>query len=246
MESQGFMKKIVLTHLYPGEMNIYGDMGNIIALRKRLEWRGFEVDYQAVGINEEYDFSSTDIVFGGGGQDKGQIAVADDLQRHQSSIQSAVDNGTVFLLVCGLYQLFGRKFVTVSGSELMGIGVFGAETIGSEKRLIGNVTVQTQWGELVGFENHSGRTFLDQEQSALGRVTKGGGNNGRDGFEGAVVNNAFGTYLHGSLLPKNPEFCDELLRRALKNRGIDKSRLDPLEDIDLIALSARNSAKSRP
>lgn len=240
------MKKFVLTHLYPAEMNIYGDMGNIIALRKRLEWRGYEVDYQTVGLNEEYDFATADIVFGGGGQDKGQIEVADDLQRHRKSIQAAVDDGVVFLTVCGLYQLFGHKFTTVTESELMGIEVFDAETLGSDKRLIGNVAVQTQWGELVGFENHSGRTFLNQGQSALGRVTKGEGNNSEDGFEGAVVKNTFGTYMHGSLLPKNPQFSDELIRRALVRRGSDKVKLQPLDEIDAIAEAAKQDAKSRP
>lgn len=235
--------KFRIVHLYPGEMNIYGDWGNIIALRKRLEWRGYETEYRPLHLEEEFDFTTADIVFGGGGQDKGQIAVADDLQRHARNIHKAIDAGVVFLAVCGIYQLFGHKFTTSTGSELPGVGVFDAETVGSSDRLIGNVTVQTQWGELVGFENHSGKTTLAPEQSALGRAVQGYGNNGDDGFEGALVKNVFGTYLHGPLLPKNPEFTDELLSRALANRDIQKE-LAPLDDE--LAHQAAEVAKQRP
>lgn len=235
--------KITLTHLYPAELNIYGDWGNIIALRKRLEWRGHEVEYHALNLSEEHDFTQSDIVFGGGGQDKGQIAVADDLQQHQDNIAEAVEKGVVFLAVCGTFQLFGEKFITSTGSELPGIGVFDAETVGSDDRLIGNVVVQTQWGELVGFENHSGKTELRAGQSALGRVVRGHGNNGNDGFEGALKKNVFGTYLHGSLLPKNPDFTDELLIRALRRHDKD-IQLDPLDDS--LAHKAAEVAKDRP
>ncbi|MEX0749123.1 MAG: glutamine amidotransferase [Candidatus Saccharimonadales bacterium] len=238
------MKKIVLAHLYPREMNIYGDWGNIVALTKRLEWRDYEVVYEPIGLGAEYDFSRADIVFGGGGQDRGQVAVADDLQRHREAIHVAAEQGTVFLLVCGLYQLFGHMFTTIEGAELPGIGLFDAETVGSSERLIGNVVVQTPWGEVVGFENHSGKTTLAPEQSALGRVVQGHGNNGEDGFEGAVVHNVFGTYLHGSLLPKNPDFTDELLRRALERRGDKLVITDKIDDS--LAERAAAVAKRRP
>ncbi len=235
--------KVKLAHLYPDKMNIYGDWGNIITIKKRLEWRGHEVDYQRVEVGDSYDFTDVDIVFGGGGQDKGQIEVADDLQRHADNIHKAVSDGGVFLLVCGLYQLFGRRFTTSNGAELPGIGVFEAETFGSSDRLIGNVTIGTSWGNVVGFENHSGKTELSTSQSALGRVIRGHGNNGKDGFEGAIVGNTFGTYLHGPLLPKNPIFCDQLLKRALTRRKANLT-LDGLDD--KIAFKAAEVAKNLP
>ncbi|MEX0668642.1 MAG: glutamine amidotransferase [Candidatus Saccharimonadales bacterium] len=235
--------ELKIAHLYPQNMNIYGDWGNVVTLEKRLEWRGYKIKYEVVEIGDEYDFTQADIVFGGGGQDKGQLIVAEDLQRHRKNINKANKEGVVFLLVCGLYQLFGNKFTTSIGEELPGLGVFDAETVGSEDRMIGNIVLQTSWGELVGFENHSGKTILNSGQSALGRVTKGYGNNGSDGFEGAISNNSFGTYLHGSLLPKNPKFADELIKRALTRRG-DLTNLEPLSDS--LAVKAANIAKSRP
>lgn len=240
------MRPIKIVHMYPDEMNIYGDWGNIVALRKRLQWRGYDTDYKALSLGDDYDFTSADIVFGGGGQDKGQIAVADDLQRHNQSISKAIDSGVVFLLVCGMYQLFGHRFTTQEGDELPGVGVFDAETIASDDRLIGNVVVQSQWGELIGFENHSGKTYLNPGQSALGRVVKGYGNTGEDSFEGAISSNAFGTYMHGPLLPKNPEFADELLKRALEHKGSDS--LDGLDDAmdNQIAHQAAHIARTRP
>lgn len=230
-------------HLYPAEMNIYGDWGNILALQQRLRWRGYEAEYRPVRLGEQHDFTQADIVFGGGGQDKGQIAVADDLQDRLDNLHKAVADGVVMLAVCGIYQLFGRQFITSDGAELPGTAIFAAETTGSSDRLIGNVIIQTEWGELVGFENHSGKTKLDPGQSVLGRVVKGYGNNGEDGFEGAKIDNVFGTYLHGPLLPKNPQFTDELLRRALMNRG-ESGELEPLDDTT--AEQAAEVAKQRP
>lgn len=235
--------KLRIAHLYPDELNIYGDWGNIIALRKRLEWRGYATEYHPVQAGEEYDLTQADIVFGGGGQDKGQIAAADDLQTRQENIYGAIESNVVFLAVCGTYQLFGEKFTTATGSELPGVGVFKAETHGSDNRLIGNITIQTRWGELVGFENHGGKTYLEAGQSALGRVEYGYGNNGEDRFEGAVHKNVFGTYLHGPLLPKNPAFADELLRRAIKRRDA-AATLEELDDS--LAERAREVAKTRP
>lgn len=234
--------KLTITHLYPEELNIYGDWGNIITLRKRLEWRGFEVEYQAVRVGDECDFTQTDLVFGGGGQDKGQIAAADDLASRSDNIFQAIEEGVVFLSVCGTYQLFGNSFTTATDSELPGVGIFDAETVGSEGRLTGNIATQTQWGELIGFENHGGKTYLAAGQSALGRVEYGYGNNGEDRFEGAVYKNVFGTYLHGPLLPKNPVFADELLSRAIKRRN-DATTLEELDDS--LAEQARDVARTR-
>jgi CobQ-like glutamine amidotransferase family enzyme len=235
---------LVIAHLYPYEMNIYGDTGNVIALRRRLEWRGIGVRVEAVPVGSPFDFDGADLVFGGGGQDRSQLEVAADLQRRSAAIVDAVEAGTVFLTICGTYQLFGRRFLTQEGDEIPGIGVFGAETIGGQRRMIGNIVVDTEWGSLVGFENHSGRTFLDPEQRSLGVVRKGFGNNERRRDEGAVVSNCFGTYLHGSLLPKNPGFADELLLRALRRRHGSAVTLAPLDD--RLEHTAAEAAAHRP
>jgi len=225
------MSDLVIAHLYPYEMNIYGDTGNVIALRRRLEWRGLGARVDPVPVGAPYDFAGADLVFGGGGQDRSQLSVAEDLQQRSAAIREAVAAGTVFLTICGTYQLFGRRFLTQDGSEIPGIGVFAMETIGGRKRMIGNVVVATPWGDLVGFENHSGRTLLDPGQAPLGRVKKGYGNDETRREEGAVTANCFGTYLHGSLLPKNPRFADELLQRALSRRHHGPGvALEPLDD----------------
>ena len=224
------MSDLVIAHLYPYEMNIYGDTGNVIALRRRLEWRGLEARIDPVPVGADYDLTGADIVFGGGGQDRSQVEVAGDLQRRRAAIHEAVAAGTVFLTICGTYQLFGRRFLTQDGQEIPGIAVFAMDTIGGRKRMIGNVVVATPWGDLVGFENHSGRTLLDPGQPSLGRVQKGYGNDETRREEGAVTANCFGTYLHGSLLPKNPAFADELLLRALRRRHGPGVTLAPLDD----------------
>jgi len=236
------MTDLVIAHLYPYEMNIYGDTGNVIALRRRLEWRGLSARVDPVPVGAPYDFAAADLVFGGGGQDRSQLQVAEDLQRRAAAIREAVTAGTVFLTICGTYQLFGRRFLTQDGREIPGIGVFALETVGGRKRMIGNIVVSTPWGELVGFENHSGRTLLDPGQAALGKVKKGYGNNETRGEEGAVTASCFGTYLHGSLLPKNPWFADELLARALRHRHGRAVALAPLDD-GLERLAAQAAAR---
>jgi len=236
------MRPLVVAHLYPAEMNIYGDTGNLIALRRRLEWRDIPVRIDRIGVGPAYDFTAADIVVAGGGEDSAQHEVAADLQERGEAVREAVDAGVVFLLVCGTYQLFGRRFITRDGAEIPGIGVFAAETIGGGDRMIGNVIVESEWGRLVGFENHSGRTSLDPGQPAIGRVAKGNGNDGDSGMEGAVSGNCFGTYLHGSLLPKNPIFADELITRALRRMGAPEP--SPLDDE--VERRAADSAAQRP
>ena len=210
--------KLVIVHLYPREMNIYGDAGNVLTLVKRLQWRGYEAEVRAVEIGEPFDFSQADIVFGGGGQDRGQLIVGPDLVRRGEALRTAAADGLPMLLVCGLYQLFGRGFTTADGQELPGIAIFHATTHGGEERLIGNIVLESDYGRLVGFENHSGQTILEPGQTPLGRVTKGYGNDAGSRHEGAVINNAIGTYLHGPILPKNPALADHLLLTALKRR----------------------------
>ncbi len=236
-------QKLVIAHLYPREMNIYGDLGNIIALVKRLEWRGFGAEVRPVEIGQPFDFSEVDIVFGGGGQDSGQLLVGTDLLRHGDDLRAMAAAGVPMLTICGTYQLFGRGFTTVDGRELPGIDVFKASTIGSEVRMIGNIVVDSPWGQLVGFENHSGQTILEPSQEPLGVVRKGNGNNPKSKREGAVSNNAIGTYLHGPILPKNPALTDHLLLCALQ-RKYKIAELEPLDD--QLEKAAAKAAMGRP
>ncbi|MBA3655187.1 MAG: glutamine amidotransferase [Actinobacteria bacterium] len=220
---------LTITHLYPVEMNIYGDRGNVLTLCKRMEWRGITANVVDVGVGEPFDPSRTDIVFAGGGQDRGQVAVGLDLQSRTDALLEAAEAGVVMLVVCGTYQLFGRRFQTLEGHDIPGIGLFKADTIGSTQRLIGNVTIETRWGPMVGFENHSGQTTLDPGEAALGDVIKGYGNNATDKVEGALHHNVHGTYLHGPVLPRNPAFADHLIGTAMRRR-YDVELLEPLDD----------------
>ena len=237
------MSEVVIAHLYPQRMNIYGDTGNVIALARRLEWRGVPVRVDRVHVGESYSLLDADVVVAGGGEDSSQVEVAADLEDRAEDVHRAVASGVGFLVVCGTYQLFGRRFVAADGSELPGIGVFDAETVAGKGRMIGNIVAESEFGRLVGFENHGGRTSLDPGQEALGRVIKGHGNDGESGGEGAMVANCFGTYLHGSVLPKNPGFADELLRRSLQRRH-PGFVLEPLDD--RVELTAADSAARRP
>lgn len=236
-------KPIVIAHLYPREMNIYGDMGNIISLVKRLEWRGYKAVVRSVEIGEAFDWSEVDLVFGGGGQDSGQLVVGEDLRGHGPKLRELAAAGLPMLVICGLYQLFGREFVTAAGDSIKGIGVFDAVTTAGSVRMIGNVVVESDFGTLVGFENHSGATVLGDGQAALGRVTKGYGNDPKSRMEGAVSGNAIGTYLHGPVLPKNPALADYLLRVVLERRG-EAGELKPLDDA--LELAAAKVAAGRP
>ncbi len=238
------MNRLRIAHLYPEEMNIYGDTGNVIALSRRIRWRDWESIIDRVSVGDPYDFTLADLVVAGGGEDLSQLQVAEDLQNRAGAIHDAVADGTVFLTICGTYQLFGHRFVTHTGDEIPGIGVFDLETLGGSKRMIGNIALDTPWGRLVGFENHSGRTFLAEGQQPLGRVHKGHGNNERTFDEGAVTGNAFGSYLHGSLLPKNPRLADELILRAVRRRYGPDVELEPLDDA--LEMRAAREAARRP
>lgn len=236
-------QKITILHLYPREMSIYGDFGNVLTLRRRLEWRGYEVEIIEAGVDDDPKIAEADIIFAGGGQDRGQIAVGQDLQRHKDALLKACEAGVPILTICGTYQLFGHHFTTLDGTNIPGIGLFDAETVGSKDRMIGNVIIDSEFGQIVGFENHSGKTKLNESQQPLGNATKGFGNDGSSGFEGARVNNTFGTYMHGPVLPKNPSFTDYLILTALKNKyGV--TELKPLDD--QLEEAAHKSASSRP
>ena len=223
--------KLSIAHLYPKHLNLYGDRGNVITLLKRCEWRGIDVDFEEINVGDS--IKDHDLYFIGGGQDKQQEEVAQELFSHKDVLISQRDKGTVFLGICGGYQLFGHYYQPHDKDRLQGISLMDAYTVAGNKRFIGNVTVKTDFltpKTLVGFENHSGLTYLGEDVVPLGVVTVGNGNNGKDGFEGARYKNVFGTYLHGSLLPKNPHFADFLISLALEKRYGEKMDLEPLDD----------------
>lgn len=225
--------EIRAAHLYPDVMNIYGDRGNLIALRYRCEARGLAFRLVDVNIGDQWDPADTDIVVIGGGQDREQRRIADDLAARGPALRAAIDHGLPALAVCGGFQLFGHRYVDHDGGVIPGIGVFDLETRHPgpiADRCIGDVVLETELGEVVGFENHGGRTYLALDQAPFGRVVRGFGNNAEDGFEGARHNNAVGTYLHGSLLPKNPRLADELILAALRRRNGPEATLPPLDD----------------
>lgn len=235
-------KTIRILQLYPNEMNIYGDRGNVLTLMRRAEWHGFtpEVMYHDPGKELPKE---VDIIVGGGGQDSGQEKVQDDFLRISDALHKLANDNVPMVMVCGLYQLLGKFFKTSEGLIIQGIGIFDAETHGSPTRMIGNVIIDTPFGEIIGYENHSGQTFLGKGTRPFGTVKKGAGNNGEDGFEGAVYKNVYGTYLHGSLLPKNPVFTDELLKQAaIRKYG----EFTPAEIDDSLTELARKVAASRP
>jgi lipid II isoglutaminyl synthase (glutamine-hydrolysing) len=222
-------RPVVIAHLYPDDMNIYGDLGNVIALRRRLEWRGFDIEVRSVDVGRDVDFTDVDLVFGGGGQDSGQGVITEDLLARGDDLRRLAAAGTPMLVVCGTYQLFGSSFVTADGATLPGIGIFRARTVAGSTRLIGNIVIESAFGRLVGFENHSGQTILDPGQEPLGAVTSGFGNDHDSRREGARTNNVIGTYLHGPVLPKNPRLTDHLLQVALERR-FGTTELEPLRD----------------
>lgn len=237
------MTKINLVHLYPKEMNIYGDTGNRLILEKRLIWRGFGVTTHLVGAGEPMP-KEVDIIIGGGGQDSGQLLIKEDLIKRKHELQAMANDGVCMLMICGMYQLFGHYFLTSEGDRIPGIGVFNLVTKASDTRLIGNVTTMTEFGQIIGYENHSGLTTLADGQQPLGTTQKGQGNNGQDGSEGAQLINVFGSYLHGPILSKNPKFADEILGRALSKKTGRTVDLEPLDDS--LAEEAARLASKRP
>lgn len=236
-------RPITILQLYPRDMNIYGDNGNLQVLARRLEWYGYEP------VIISYDVGDTlpeqpDIIIGGGGQDSGQLKIQTDLIEIGPTLKQWVQDGVPTLVVCGLYQLFGHFFRTLDGVTIPGVGIFDVETVGTHERLIGNIVTDSDtFGQIVGYENHSGQTFLGTSAVPLASVVQGAGNNAGDGHEGVRFKNAIGTYLHGSLLPKNPAVADFLIRTATERRYGDFS--DNLID-DTFADRARDIARGRP
>lgn len=228
-------RTVRLCHLYPAEMNIYADRGNIAVLRRRLEWRDMALSVTECGIGDVVTPGAHDLFYLGGGQDRDQAVVADDLARTKGdAIVSAVEDGAALLAVCGGYQLAGRGYVGVDGSAMPGIGLLDAETVAGDTRLIGDVLLDARLGgesrEVAGFENHAGRTHLGAGAVPFGRVIAGHGNDGASGQEGVARLRAIGTYLHGPLLPRNPWVADTLIRWAIAHRTGSEPALEPLDD----------------
>jgi lipid II isoglutaminyl synthase (glutamine-hydrolysing) len=209
---------LVLVHLYPDLLRTYGDRGNVLTLQRRAEWRGFTVDVVGVRRGERLP-PSPSLVLIGGGTDRVQEVLAPDLKDRRGELEEAVAGGTVLLGVCGGYQFMGRTYIAADGTEIEGLGFLDIATRAGRDRIIGRVRARARLWEqdfdLVGFENHGGRTELGPRSVPLAKVTMGGGNNGRDGTEGAVQGTMLGTYIHGPLLPPNPRLADVLLHRAL-------------------------------
>lgn len=240
------MSVIRIIQLYPRDMNLYGDWGNVLVLKKRLEWRGHEVEIIDHNPGDETDFSSGDIFVGGGGQDAGQAVIQGDLLAHGEELARLVEDGVPMLMICGMYQMFGRRFLTKDGQEIKGVGALPLETIAGDERLIGNISLESEeFGRVVGYENHSGQTYLDRcDIKPLGKVIRGAGNNSEGEYEGAHYKNVIATYLHGPILPKNPKLADYLIAEALKRRGLD-DKLTELE-IDHLAQTTQTTAANRP
>jgi CobQ-like glutamine amidotransferase family enzyme len=231
--------KLRAGHLYPDYLNIYADRGNIAVLAERARLRGHELVVVPIGPGDDVP-DGIDLFYVGGGQDREQALVARDLVRKGDALRAAVDRGAAFLAVCGGYQLIGRFYRDRNGDELSGIGLLPLQTIAGERRMIGDVLLECGWAgrTLAGFENHAGRTELDEGAEPLGRVLAGFGNDGRSGFEGCRLGRVYGTYLHGPLLPRNPWFADHLLADAL---GVELAPLDDELEAQAHAVAAERA-----
>ncbi len=219
-----------VAHLYPDLLNLYGDSGNVRCIQKRCEWRNIECRVHPLVSGTDLKFENYDLIFIGGGQDSEQSVVLGDLtDRKINSLQNAVNASKTVLAICGGYQLLGKYYETHDGKRMNFTGIIDFYTVGREKRLIGNYEFKTKDKiRIIGFENHSGRTYLGEGVSPLGRVIKGFGNNGKDRTEGVRYKNTFCSYCHGPMLPKNPDFADLLIKSALETK-YGKAQLEPLD-----------------
>jgi len=236
-------REITILQLYPRDMNIYGDHGNIQVLVRRLEWYGYKPKVISYNVGDKLP-NNPDIIVGGGGQDSGQLKIHADLLKIGATLKEWADDGAPMLMVCGLYQLFGHSFRTLNNITIEGIGILDVETYGTNERLIGNIiTTSDTFGEIIGYENHSGQTFLGDSAHPFATVVRGAGNNSKDGHEGALYKNVIGTYLHGSILPKNPAVADFLIKTAVKRKygSFSKDLID-----DMFSTMAREVARNRP
>lgn len=220
-----------ICHLYPDLLNVYGDFGNILVLKHRAEKRNIKVNIIETSINDKFDKDLYDITFFGGGQDYEQSIVSSDIfNTKQEDIRDYIENGKVLLAICGGYQLLGKYYITSNGEKLDGLDILNIYTEACDDRFIGNTAIYNEEYDetYVGFENHSGRTYIN-DLKPLGKVLYGYGNNGKDGFEGCVYKNTYGTYFHGSLLSKNPELADRMIETALSKK-YGSVKLEPIDD----------------
>lgn len=230
------MDKLKVCHLYPDLLNLYGDRGNIIALKKRLEWRGLGMELTNISIGDNFESNAYDIVFIGGGQDFEQEVILSDLTKNKrQNIIDSINNNTVYLAICGGYQLLGTHYKSWDGIQYDFVGAIDIYTIGQQERMIGDFMFKCTDHEIfdltiTGFENHSGQTYLGDSVKPLGQILKGFGNNGQDKTAGARYKNVFCSYSHGPLLPKNPKLCDYILETALTNKYGDYSFDDTLDN----------------
>lgn len=236
-------KSITLLQLYPRDMNIYGDWGNTLVLKRRLEWHGYTADLISYNSGDVFP-DDVDLIVGGGGQDSGQSKISADLIAIGPKLKKLADDNVPMLMICGLYQQFGHFFRTKDGEVIDGIGLLDIETVGGNERMIGNiVTSNDEFGLIVGYENHSGLTTLGPDAQPLGKVIRGAGNNNADETEGARYRNVIGTYLHGSILPKNPHIADWLIEQAVVRKY---GEFIPQVIDDRFAELARDVAQRRP
>ena len=239
--------ELKICHLYPDILNLYGDRGNILCMEKRLRWRGIDVATEGVSIGDTLDASKYDLIFVGGGQDFEQEVLLEDLNGGKTAaLKSAIEDGTAVLAICGGYQMLGHYYETWDGQKCAFTGAVDLYTVGSKQRMIGNYMFTCDELDLavVGFENHSGKTYLGSGVKPMGKVLTGYGNNGEDGLEGARYKNVFATYSHGCLLPKNPKLCDHILATALA-RKYGACELQPLDDALEAAAHAYMCARLR-
>lgn len=241
--------KLTIGWLYPKQMSTYGDRGNILTINKRCTWRNIKVEVIEIDMKEKIDPKKIDFYFFGGGQDVAQLEVSKDLNIYKKKqLVEAADQGNVFLAICGGYQLLGHYYKPAHSTEIPGMGILDVFTIAGDKRMIGNIVIESNVSipekNLVGFENHSGKTYLGKNAVQLGRVIIGNGNNGEDRTEGAIQNNVYGCYLHGPLLPKNPKFTDFLIEKALTKR-YGQIKLEELDDSSELAAHDSSIVRSR-
>lgn len=244
-------RQLRVLQLYPRDMNIYGDYGNALVLKRRIEWYGYEPVMLSYDPGDEFP-EAPDILIGGGGQDSGQDRIQGDLLNIGERLHELADADVPMLMICGLYQLFGHFFQTRQGTRISGIGVLDISTYGTDNRLIGNVVAQSpEFGQIIGYENHSGQTYLGDGVVPLAEVVKGAGNNEQGGAEGARHRNVLGSYLHGALLPKNPAIADFLIGTAVHQKfgeelGSLSAPSSAPESLSALTGTARERAAARP
>ncbi|MGI6611977.1 MAG: type 1 glutamine amidotransferase [Candidatus Nanosyncoccaceae bacterium] len=238
-------QELTILQLYPDELNIYGDNGNLLTLIRRLEWRNIAVNVLRHNIGDNFSHYMPDIIIAGGGQDSNQVKIGEDLSRLRDQLRQWIEAGVPCLMICGAYQALGKPYQNKDGVTMPGLELIDIKTKVDNERLIGNLIIKSEeFGRIIGYENHSGRTYLGDKLKPLGKVTRGGGNNGHDGTEGLRYKNLIGTYCHGPILPKNPRVADFLITKALERKYGSNIKLTPLDDA--IELAAQDQSANRP